>query len=117
MGAEPWDYFVPYEQDVEAALNKLRQTEFEAGRYRGSEMNPSTIEEAFASMGADGTGSILDITGVSDSPDFSALAPLSRETLEELFGTDKPTREMIQGNMEFYEDIERGQGIYMIVYK
>ena len=117
MGAEPWDYFVPYEQDVEVALNKLRQAEFEAGRYRGSEMNPSTIEEAFANMGADGTGSILDITGVSELPDFSAVTPLPRETLEELFGTDKPTREMIQTNMDFYEDIERGQGVYIIAYK
>ena len=28
MGAEPWEYFVPYEPDIQAALHKLRQREF-----------------------------------------------------------------------------------------
>ncbi len=39
MGAEAWDYFVPYEANIQAALEKLRQREFRAGRYRGSEEN------------------------------------------------------------------------------
>ena len=48
MGAEPWDYFVPYENDIQAALDKLRQREFRAGRYRGSEDHPAnrTLESA-----------------------------------------------------------------------
>ena len=33
MGADPYWYFVPYEPDIESALQKLRRREFEAGRY------------------------------------------------------------------------------------
>src|SRR5438093_12659996 len=118
MGAEPWDYFVPYEEDVEAALEKLRQREFRAGRYRGSEANPATIEEAIDNADADGTGSILDITQVADEADFCTVAPLPADDLVRLFGTDRPTREMIERDMiDFYEDIERGQGVYITTYR
>jgi hypothetical protein len=117
MGAEPWDYFVPYEKDIQAALDKLRQREFRAGRYRGSEEDPATIEEAVENMDADGTGSILDITHIAEEPDFCAVAPLSAEELVQLFGTDRPTREMIERSTDLYEDIDRGQGVYIIAYK
>jgi hypothetical protein len=33
MGGHPYWYFVPYETDPSAALQKLRRREFEAGRY------------------------------------------------------------------------------------
>ena len=117
MGAEPWEYFVPWEQDIGAALAKLRQKEFEAGRFRNSEMNPGTIKEAVENTGADGTASILDVVQVSEEPDFCSVAPLPRETLFQLYDTDKPTRAMIEANMDFYEDIDRGQGVYIITYK
>jgi hypothetical protein len=117
MGAEPWDYFVPYEPDIQAALEKLRQREFRAGRYRGSEDDPETIEEVIENMGADGTGSILDMMSVGETPDFFKVAPMPAEVQRRLFGTDKPTRQMIERNHDFWEDIERGQGVYIIAYK
>ena len=117
MGAEPWQYFVPYEQDTQAALEKLKEREFRAGRFRFSEENPTTIEEAREIADADGTGSILDIDQVGDEPDFGVVVPLSAENLVELYGTAQPTHEMIEANLDFYEDIERGQGIYIVVYK
>ncbi len=116
MGAEPWEYFVPYQDDIDAVLQALREQEFAAGRFRGSELNPATIEEAFAAMEECGTASILDIAHVSDTADFCAVAPLPDEELVELFGTTEPTRETIQHDMSFFEDIERGQGVYIIVY-
>ena len=118
MGAEPWDYFVPYEKDIRAALDKLRQREFQAGRFRGAEDHPASIEEVLENMDADGTGSILDITHVADVPDFMAVVPLSSEELVRLFKTDKPTRTMVEANMvDVYEEVERGQGIYIVLYK
>jgi len=117
MGAEPWSYFVPYEPNIQSALDKLRQQEFAAGRFRGSELNPATIEEAFENMDADGTASILDIERVGNDADYGVVCPLSLSEVTRYFGNDKPTREMIEANMDFYEDIERGQGIYIVVYK
>jgi hypothetical protein len=117
MGAEAWDYFVPYEADVQAAIEKLREREFRAGRFNGSEENPATIDEAREVADADGTRSILDIDRVGDEPDYGVVVPLSSEQLAEFFGTDRPTREMIEENSDFFEDIERGQGVYIIAYK
>jgi hypothetical protein len=33
MGASGWQYFVPYEEDINNALNKLKQEVFESGKY------------------------------------------------------------------------------------
>ena len=41
----------------------------------------------------------------------------SEEDLLDLFGTDKPTHEMIEESDELYDVLERGQGVYIVVYK
>lgn len=117
MGAVPWDYFVPYQPDVQAAMEALREREFHAGRYNGSKFNPQTIKEARNVANADGTRSILDIDRVGDTPDFGVVAPLPRDQLLALFGTDRPTRALIKANRDFFDDIERGQGVYIIAYE
>jgi hypothetical protein len=118
MGATPWSYFVPFEPSVATALAKLRQRVFEAGDFWGSEMNPATFEEAMENMDAEGTGSIIDMMmGVSQSPALLCVCPLLEGQLESLFGTARPTHEMVESSSDFYEDIERGQGIYIVVHK
>lgn len=132
MGGHPWFYFVDYEPDVDAALQKLRQREFLAGRYNPAtpfpefpvdENSPAvgaqhdSIEEAMEDADADGTRSILDMEKVSDTPDFCVVSPLSSDKLVELFGTDKPTHEMVAESEELYDELERGKGVYVIVYK
>lgn len=116
MGAEPWEYWVPYQESIQRALDALRDQVFRSGRYRGSELKPATPEEAVANMEADGTASILDITTVSDEPDVCAVAPLSDEDLKAHFGTPRPTRQDIKRNVAFFEQIERGQGVYIVAY-
>ncbi len=132
MGAEPYWYFVDYQPDVQRALDELREREFRAGRYNpvmpslsfppGPE-SPApgakhrTIREAQAAAGADGTRSILDIATVAKEPDFSVAAPLDDESLEEFFGTTRPTRQMVEENMDFLADVDRGQCVYIITYK
>ena len=133
MGGHPWFYFVEYEPDVESALRKLRQREFDAGRYNPAVDFPAfpvtnespapgarhdSIEEAIEDADADGTRSILDMERVSEEADFNAVAPVPRGTLIELFGTDRPTREMVDASDELFELMdERGQGVYIIVYE
>jgi hypothetical protein len=132
MGAEPYFYFVKYQPDLAAALRELREREFKAGRYNPAmedlsfpiDVNaPSpgaqhtSIEEAFEDADADGTRSILDLDHISDEPDFGAVTPLDASYLEELYGTPQPSRAMIEHDMEFFEEVERGQGISIIVYK
>jgi hypothetical protein len=133
MGAEPYWYFEKFDGDVDAALQALRQREFKAGRYNPviaftSELFPigpnspspgaqhASIEEAMEDADADGTRSILDLDHVADEPEFCAVAPLLDEMLEELYGTTQPTRTMVE-DLEFLKDVERGHGVYIILYK
>ena len=131
MGAHPYWYFVKHRSNVQQALDELREREFRAGRYnpviafipfQGGPGRPpgarhASIEEAIEAADADGTRSILDIETVADEPDFGVAAPLDPELLEELYETTRPTRRMIEENMEFLEDVERGHCVYTVVYK
>lgn len=132
MGAEPYWYFVPYQPDIHAALQDLREQEFRAGRYNpvtpfprfpASTQSPepgarhATIHEAIEDAAEDGTRSILDLDHVSDTPDFCAVTPLGADALQRLYGTTAPTREMVEQNMDFFEDVERGHGVYIILYR
>lgn len=131
MGAHPFWYTVKYRQDVDAALEELRQREFSAGRYNpvmpfiSLPITPSspapgsrhrTIQDALDASDADGARSILDINSIADKPDFGVAAPLSKEVLESLYGTDQPTRAAVEANREFFEDIERGHAVYIVLY-
>jgi hypothetical protein len=132
MGGHPWFYFVEHQPDVSGALHTLRQREFRAGRYNpviafpdfpvdASSPSPgaqhASIEEAMEDADADGTRSILDMEKISDTPDFGAVTPLPKETQFDLFGTDQPTHEMVESNYDLFDALERGQGVYIIVYE
>ena len=135
MGGEFWSYSVPYQQDIPAALEKLREQEFRAGRFwqpdeaqpgflgrllgRGPSKpeRPASIQEALKFSDATGTRSILDMERVSETPELGAVSPLSVEELRELFGTEQPTRDVIEQSEEFIERLERGQGVYIIIYR
>ena len=131
MGAEPYWYFEEYHGDVAAALESARQREFAAGRYNPVTPFPdfppdanspapgaqhASIEEAMEDAAEDGTRSILDLFSISESPEFCTASPLPEAYLLDLYGTTKPTREMVEKNMGFFDHIERGQGVYIILY-
>ena len=54
---------------------------------------------------------------VSTTADYGAVTPLSDEALIDLFGTTKPTREMLESSDELFESLERGQGVYVVAYQ
>ena len=127
MGAEPWSYFVPYQKDIPGALEALKDREFRAGRYRRPDEHappPATIAEAVEQAQASGTRSVLDMIGLADTPHepqsglphFCEVAPLRREDLVALFGTTRPTRELIRARRDYLDLLERGEGIYIVVY-
>jgi hypothetical protein len=132
MGAHPWFYFVEYQPDIEGALQNLRRREFQAGRYYPAmwflnfpiELNLSppgaqhdTIEKALIASDASGTQSILDMRKVSDTPELGAVTALPTEQSLALFGTTRPTHEMVDSSDELFELLDRGQGVYILVYE
>jgi hypothetical protein len=131
MGAEPWLYIVPYQADIEKAMHELQQREFNAGRYNPAMpflpfpvtanspapgRQHSSIDEAMQDSEADGTRSILDMRAISDEPNYGVVTGLDDESLTDYYGTRRPTREMVEVNQDFFEDIERGHGIYILLY-
>jgi hypothetical protein len=132
MGGHPYWYFVPFDGDVAVALRSLREREFKAGRYSPvvrylDFADPATarlapgaqhrsVEDAVADAEDEGTRSILDIERISSIPDYGAAAPLDAQSLMGLYGTTEPTREMVE-KLEFLEDVERGQCVYVVIYK
>ena len=135
MGGEAWSYFVPYEKNINTALQKLREQEFKAGRYnkRNVKGKPASIDEVLSCCDAEGSRSILDMMeviktpherptdedmGFSLDPDrLARVAPLKSEDVEELFGTDKPNHAQVEKGHDLFEWINRGEGVYLIVYK
>jgi len=59
----------------------------------------------------------LDLDHISEEPEFFAASPLPDERLLELFGTTQPTRTTVEKDQDFFEEIDRGHGIYIIVYR
>lgn len=132
MGSHHYWYFVPYQEDLNKALQELREREFKAGRYNPvirylefpigpNSPSPgaqhSSIEEAFCDAECDGTRSILDIESIGEKSDFGVVTSLPKDKLIQLFGTDKPTHEMIMMLEGDSHEIKRGHGIYIIVYE
>jgi hypothetical protein len=131
MGAELWYYSVPYVDDVAGALSALREREFRAGRYNPAESFPcfpvdvshapgcrhASIDAAREAADADGTRSILDIDRLGERPDFGVASALSDDELEDLFGTTTPSAEDIMDCDELFDQIERGQGVYVTAYE
>ncbi len=132
MGAHPYSYVVKYRPDIDEALQELREREFQAGRYNpvipflGFPIVPdspspgarhATMAEACKAAGASGTCSIIDLDRVSDEPDYGAVTAMRDNMLQALFGTTHPTRQMVEANHDLWDDLERGQGIYIVLYK
>jgi len=119
MGAESWSHFVPYQHNIADALEALRQREFAQGRYylRGGHPPPQSIEEAVDQAGPEGTRSVIDVTsGVTPIPAPGCIFVLSRQQVIDLYGTDRPTREMIEENQAFFNHIDRGEAICIVAY-
>jgi hypothetical protein len=133
MGGHPYWYFVPYESNVQHALDALREREFKAGRYNPvipflkfgepdfSEQQPGakhrSIDDAVRASNEDGTRSILDISRIGNTPDYAVAVPVPADRLREWFGTDRPGHAMLGEANDLFESIDRGQCVYIVVYE
>jgi hypothetical protein len=129
MGGVPYFYFVKHQRDVDNALRDLRQREFDAGRYFPVVMFPfeassespgrkhETIEDALNASGEDGTRSILDIDAITEESSFGAATRVAEDELVRIYGTATPTREQLERNMSFLDELERGHAVYVVAYK
>ncbi|WP_446218961.1 hypothetical protein [Micromonospora sp. IBHARD004] len=111
MGASSWSYFVPYQPDLNAALEALCEKVFtsgdywwargEIGRSAGSYDNrPATMADLFADewVQESGTHSILDMHHVladGEEPDYGTVQPVTRAETLHYAGTEVLTRDHV----------------------
>lgn len=151
MGGTTWLYFVPYQPNVEEALQKLREEVFRKGEFpvESEDATPDspaaaramrklkesnakyrqtllkhdkakTIDGLLEVAGYPGTHSILDVRHVAEervnADEYYVVVPASKSDLLKWFGTDKPTRSMIETSQE-YENRFDWYPRYFIIYK
>ncbi|GLY72208.1 hypothetical protein [Actinoallomurus iriomotensis] len=108
MGASSWQYFVPYQEDLQDALRRLRHKVFEERAYywvKGADWRPekdrepwpATIEELWEDewVHESGTHSILDIfrvIGPAEQPDYNTVQPVSADEAFRHLGVRELTR-------------------------
>lgn len=132
MGGHPWFYIVDYDPDFARALKKLREREFRAGRYNPvtpfpefpiTDASPApgaqhaSIEAALEASMEDGTRSILDMQGILPQRELLYVMPLEPDEVEGIYGTPKPTRQSVEQDLSFLDDVGRGEGVCFVVYE
>jgi hypothetical protein len=68
-------------------------------------------------LSAQGTRSVLDMEGLADQVKPGHVTPLPLSDIQRFFGTDRPTHEMVERNMDFHDSIGRGEGVCITVYR
>lgn len=102
-GGSEWRYFAPYSDDVAKVVEQLKWEVLRSGKYykRNPKRKPKTPAQALQMNGEDGTHSIMDIGKVSlveSGPlkcAIDTICPIPKADLVKLFGSDRPTRAMI----------------------
>jgi hypothetical protein len=112
VGASRWSYLVPYQPDLDRALQELRRRTFDAGDYywaaggcwaaddetvRAERPPPASMAELFADEPTrrEGTRSILDVrrvVGPGEEPTGGDVEPVTAEQALRCTGTATPTR-------------------------
>ncbi|GAA2394721.1 hypothetical protein [Dactylosporangium salmoneum] len=127
MGSSSWSYSVPYQGDVNAALQRLRQEVFECGEYyrespgdglnRARPTGPDTLVDA---QPHSGTHSVIDmVNGVSAEPAFATVSPLAPDNLAYTFGTETPTAGQVETELligDLRHERDRWVGTYIVSY-
>jgi|GEM_PF-1012485 len=96
-----------------ADLSHPPEVSFEASKIREG---LAVIKEGLIGSN-DGTRSILDLDHIAEAPGHNAVGPLPDATLVRLYGTSEPTREMVLADTNFFSELDRGHGVYIVLYK
>jgi hypothetical protein len=99
MGASGWIYKVAFQPDVRQALEDLRWQVLRSGEYYRDDGGdePASPDDALERQPEDGTHSIIDMmNGLSPTPEFGTVSPLTEQQLLAVFGTSTPSSESVE---------------------
>jgi|SRR5215216_6270015 len=117
MGAEFYFEVTTPEGTPSDALGRLRARTLASGAYHGSHLNLESPDRIIQATEPDGTQSIVDVSRISETPDYFAASPFSDEELEDYFGSVTPTLSDVRARCSAAADsIERGTARYLFTY-
>ncbi len=108
-------------QQLEGTEPEIYDIMLEEWRKVKKLQEPDSIERLLEWNQEAGTHSILDIyKGVSTEPDFGTVSPLTNQQLLQIFGTMRPTHELIADWLQtdgLSQVRRRWRGVYFLVYE
>ncbi|MFJ5262817.1 hypothetical protein ACIQAC_20365 [Streptomyces sp. NPDC088387] len=126
MGASGWEYYVPYQEDLGAALTALREKIFEEQDYYWDpadddgepRFRPATIDELWEDEQTqeEGTHSILDMDRIGrpgEPPTYGTVRPLGSAEATERVGTDRLTRAHVPALAPLTDDRWHGRCVVL----
>jgi hypothetical protein len=134
VGGEPWKFRAPWQADISRVLADARARVFRDRLYEtvpGRDFETlDALDRFFTSEpefdengewtgeGADGTRSLLDIRAVGTEIAPGVTAPLGRDELVSLFGSERPTAADLTAAREsaLYERLTRGDSLHVVLY-
>src|SRR5262245_54128779 len=122
MGASPWSFVARFHSEPQVMLREAQEETLRRRAYgrTGMEGIPeaTSIDDVRSYWQVDGTGSVLDVSRISDSEsegDFDAAIPFPSTVLESIFSTQRPTRADAEAHeYELLELVERGRTGYVV---
>lgn len=87
----PWGYFAEFDNDINSALQKMRQLEFER-KYSDRHVS---MEEALKNGEDEASCTIMKIRAIGTKRGEGVSCPLWKKALNRIFGSDKPTLDML----------------------
>jgi hypothetical protein len=118
LPAGTFDHLPPEQAALVRELMRRREDALaELHEAQEGEPEPVTIEDLLERCGESGTHSIIDIVGVSDTPDFGTAFPMPDDVKLDLYGTTTPTRVQVEAKIQTRADeLDRWQCWYVVVY-
>jgi hypothetical protein len=87
--------------------------------WRAARSEPDDPDTLLAAQPYSGTHSVIDMTGVADTPDYNKVAPVTDELLDTMFATRTPSTDAVaaavaEGKLDLYG---RWRGTYIVGYQ
>lgn len=110
MGSESWSQWVPFTKSLTKTFEVAKEEALE-------ELGFDDEKEALEAFDADGTASVLDLSGFVDEPEPGQCWQLTADQLEALFDTTKPTRAAVEDAADqLVEELGRGEALCLVAY-
>ena len=111
MGADSWSHWQPWSKSLKATLVAAQAVALEEQGYE-------SVDEALEATEADGTASVIDITGFVEEPEAAHCWELTAEECAEHLGAEKPTRAAIEEKIDgLVEGLGRGESLCVVAWK